>query len=321
MPNRTSAKSAKAVKAAGKVAGARTSSSRNKGKPPIGQRIPWLTLGAVVVLVGLVAALAVNLVPKYQEKAALEKFTPSEQRKDPSDQIEGVVKKEYPAGLHVDATQRVAYDQTPPFGGPHDSSWANCMGTVYDKALRDENAVHSLEHGAVWITYNPDKVDQSGIDTLRKKVEGEQYMLMSPHPGQEAPVSLQSWGHQLTVNSAQDERIGQFITALRLNNFAYPEVGADCATIAFDTQNPPPYDPSEPGPDAVPMDGAGLQPDQSELGGMGMPGGGLPGGLPGGIPAIPGMPGTLPDQQAPGAVPGQQSPGTASDQQAPGAGS
>lgn len=302
MPNRTSAKSAKAVKAAGKVTAARTNNQRNRNKPPLGQRIPWLTVGAVVILIGLVAALAVNLVPKYQERAALEKFTPSEQKKDPSDQIEGVVKKEYPAGLHIDATQRVAYDQTPPFGGPHDASWANCMGTVYDKALRDENAVHSLEHGAVWITYNPDKVDQSGIDTLKDKVEGEQYMLMSPHPGQQEPISLQSWGHQLTVPNADDERIGQFITALRLNQFAYPEVGADCATMAFDTQNPPPYDPSEPGPDAIPMDGKGLQPDQAELGG-GMPGGlpgGLPGGgLPGGIPAIPGMPGSMPEQQAP----------------------
>ncbi|MEU4313311.1 DUF3105 domain-containing protein [Nocardia sp. NPDC024068] len=308
MPNRTSAKSAKAVKAAGKVTAARTNNQKNKGKPPLGQRIPWLTVGAVVLLIGLVAALAVNLVPKYQERAALEKFTPSEQKKDPSDEIEGVVKKEYPAGLHIDATQRVAYDQTPPFGGPHDASWANCMGTVYDKALRNENAVHSLEHGAVWITYNPDKVDQSGIDTLKGKVEGQQYMLMSPHPGQEAPISLQSWGHQLTVPSADDERVGQFITALRLNQFAYPEVGADCATMAFDTQNPPPYDPSEPGPDAVPMDGKGLQPDQAELGG-GMPGGGLPGGLPGGglpggIPAIPGMPGTMPEQQAPAGAAG-----------------
>ncbi|MGI5221160.1 DUF3105 domain-containing protein [Nocardia sp. CA-290969] len=311
MPNRTSAKSAKAVKAAGKASSARAGGGKNKNKPPLTQRIPWLTVGAVVVLVALVGALAVSLVPKYQEEAALRErqeqvralresfgqtFAPTEQNQDPSAQIQGVVKQEYPAGLHVDATQRVAYDKTPPFGGPHDASWADCMGAVYEKPLREENAVHSLEHGAVWISYNPEKVDEDGVDTLKAWVDGEQYMLLSPHPGQEAPISLQSWGHQLSVPDADDERIGQFVTALRLNNYAYPEVGASCSNPTFGTENPPAYDPSEPGPDAVPMDGAGLQPDQSELGGV------PTGGLPGGIPAIPGMPGTLPEQQqAPGA--------------------
>lgn len=311
MPNTTSSKSAKAVKAAGKASSARAGGGRNKNKPPIMQRIPWLTVGAVVVLVALVGALAVSLVPKYQEQAALrerqeqvralrdsfaQQFAPTEQNQDPSAQIQGVVKQEYPAGLHVDATQRVAYDKTPPFGGPHDASWADCMGAVYEKPLREENAVHSLEHGAVWISYNPEKVDEDGVDTLKAWVDGEQYMLLSPHPDQEAPISLQSWGHQLSVPDADDERIGQFVTALRLNNYAYPEVGASCSNPTFGTENPPAYDPSEPGPDAVPMDGAGLQPDQSELGGA------PTGGLPGGIPAIPGMPGTLPEQQqAPGA--------------------
>jgi hypothetical protein len=28
--------------------------------------------------------------------------------------------------------------------------------------------VHSLEHGAVWITYNPDALSQDDIDTLRR---------------------------------------------------------------------------------------------------------------------------------------------------------
>lgn len=301
MPNKTSARSAKAVKAAGKVGPARKgggAGSRGKSKPPGIRRIPWLTVGAAVVIIGLVGALAVYLVPKYQEKAELDKYTPSEAHKDPSDGIEGVVKRDYQAGLHIGPDQRVAYDQNPPFGGPHDSSWATCMGTVYDKAIREENAVHSLEHGAIWITYHPDKVDAAGIEKLKDRVEGEQYMMLSPYPDQEAPVSLQSWGHQLTVDNADDKRIGQFITALRLNPNTYPEIGADCSTIVFDTENPPPYDPTPAGPDAVPMDGGGLTPDQSELGGLsGMPG--LPPGIPG-VPAIPGMPGTLPGEpQAP----------------------
>lgn len=81
----------------------------------------------------------------------------------------------------------MAYDQTPPFGGPHDSTWANCTGTVYADAIRTENAVHSLEHGAIWITYNPDLVDQDQIDSLAARVNGKSYMLMSPYLARAAP--------------------------------------------------------------------------------------------------------------------------------------
>ncbi|MFQ6393311.1 DUF3105 domain-containing protein [Nocardia sp. KC 131] len=304
MPS-TSAKSAKAVRAAGK-----SSSSRKKGggKSPLNKKrqIPWLAIGAAAVIIALVGVLAYSLVPKYRDKADLEKYTPTAERKDPSDQIPGVAKHEYPAGLHVSEAQRVAYDQSPPFGGPHDQAWANCTGVVYSKPIRLENAVHSLEHGAVWITYNPDKVDPAGIDSLKKKVEGKQQTLMSPYPGLASAVSLQSWGHRLNLDSADDKRVNQFLTALRANPYAYPEVGASCSNPSFDANDPLPFDPTPPGPNAVPMDGKGLEPDQTELGG-GAPG--MPGGIPGipGVPSLPGVPGApglpgaqIPTQPAPG---------------------
>ncbi|MFI6363580.1 DUF3105 domain-containing protein [Nocardia sp. NPDC050630] len=301
MPSSTSAKSAKAVRAAGKVAPSR---KKGGGKVPMGKgplkkrQIPWLVIGAALAIVALIGALAFSLVPKYRDKAELEKYTPSAQKKDPSDQIAGVTKKDYPAGLHVSGTQRVAYDQAPPFGGPHDQVWANCMGVVYNKPIRVENAVHSLEHGAVWIAYNPDKVDAAGIDTLKQKVEGKPFTLMSPFPGLASAISLQSWGHQLKLDSADDKRVNQFITALRENQYAYPEVGASCSNPAFDANNPTPYDPTPPGPDAVPMDGKGLSQDQTELGGAA---GGLPGmpSIPG-VPNIPGLPTGIPTQPTEG---------------------
>jgi hypothetical protein len=313
MPSSTSAKSAKAVQAAGKS----SSSRKGGGKSPLKKKrqVPWLAVGAAAVVIALVGVLAYSLVPRYLDKADLEKYTPSAQRKDPSDQIEGVIKKDYPAGLHVAGTQRVAYDQSPPFGGPHDAAWANCTGVVYSKPIRVENAVHSLEHGAVWITYNPDKVDAAGIDTLKQKVEGKQQTLMSPYPGLTSAISLESWGHRLNLDSADDKRVNQFLTALRANPYTYPEVGASCSNPSFDANNPLPFDPTPPGPNAVPMDGKGLSQDQTELSG-GMPG--LPGGIPGipgvpgqpgapgqpGVPALPGVPGLpgaeLPTQPAPG---------------------
>ncbi|APE37279.1 hypothetical protein BOX37_28855 [Nocardia mangyaensis] len=185
--------------------------------------------------------------------AALDGYAPSVNNQDPSRGIPGIVTVEIPPGLHVTGSQRVAYPAIPPMGGPHDARWAACDGVVYDKALRTENVVHSLEHGAVWIAYDPARVGAEEQATLRAKVENKPYMLMSPIPGMSDALSLQSWGHQLVPDNADDGRIDQFIVALRENPYTTPEPGATCSSPVFDRDNPPPYDPSPPGPDAFPM--------------------------------------------------------------------
>jgi Protein of unknown function (DUF3105). len=120
----------------------------------------------------------------------------------------------------------LTYPMTPPVGGPHNGYWQNCMGDVYTSEIAEEHAVHSLEHGAVWITYRPD-LPQDQIDKLASRVEGREYMLMSPYPNQDSPISLQAWGYQLKVDDADDSRIDDFISALRLN--ASQEEGAACS--------------------------------------------------------------------------------------------
>lgn len=253
----TGAKSSKAIQAARKKSGGVPGSLSKQ------RQVPWLMIGGVAVVVLLIAVIGVSIFPKFQEQqdrtAAqqdVEEWVPSESNQDPALAIDGVTFVEYPQGVHVSPTDRVAYDYTPPFGGPHDAIWATCTGTVYENPVRTENMVHSLEHGAVWITYNPELVDEATVQALALRVDGRTYMMMSPYPGQDSPISLQSWGHQLQVDNADDERIDQFITALRLNRYTYPEVGASCGTIpgSFDPADPPAFDPSEPGPDAVPME-------------------------------------------------------------------
>ncbi|HEY8373894.1 MAG TPA: DUF3105 domain-containing protein [Pseudonocardiaceae bacterium] len=259
--------SGKNNKGARSVRAARSSVVVNKPKP-------WGMVAAVLVVVlfagGVFGYAYVQYSDKQEREAALAKWTPSDSNRDPSTQIPGIVIQEYQGQRHVTPDQRVAYDQSPPFGGPHDSYWAACNGMVYEQAIRTENVIHSLEHGAVWITYNPDQVSGEALEKLRKRVENQPYMLMSPYPGLDKPISLQSWGHQLKVESADDERIDQFIRALRSNPYTYPETGASCDALGpgqFDPDNPPPFDPTPPGPDAVPMDGGQ---DASQLpGGMG----------------------------------------------------
>ncbi|KMS92334.1 DUF3105 domain-containing protein [Prauserella rugosa] len=234
------------------------------------KNIPWGTIIAVVAIVLLAGgvfgyyyvASSDSREQKDREQAAAEQFTPSKDNPDPSTNIRGVQTAEYQAGAHVLPNERVAYDQAPPFGGPHDGFWASCTGTVYDEAVRNENMVHALEHGAVWIAYDPEQVKGEDLEALRIRVENKPFMMLSPYPNLDKPVSLQSWGHQLKVDDVDDERIDQFIAALKRNANTYPEVGASCDALGpgqFDPENPPKFDPSEPGKDAKPMDYQGSQ--------------------------------------------------------------
>jgi hypothetical protein len=130
-------------------------------------------------------------------------------------------------------TTPVDYKQSPPVGGPHDPYWADCTGTVYTVDIRHENAVHAEEHGAVWVTYNPQKVSKADIATLAKLVQNQPGRLMSPYAGLDSPISIQSWNHQLKVSSATDPRLKEFADFFSLNPSYYPEVGASCEQPDF----------------------------------------------------------------------------------------
>ncbi|MFI2431819.1 DUF3105 domain-containing protein [Streptomyces sp. NPDC018693] len=125
---------------------------------------------------------------------------------------------------HVDT--EVDYPMTPPVGGDHSPVWQNCNGDVYTAAIQNENAVHSLEHGAVWITYN-EKADQADVKALSDKVAKTPYTLMSPYPEQSSPITLSAWGHQLNVTDASDARVNEFLDKY-VQGAQTPEPGAAC---------------------------------------------------------------------------------------------
>lgn len=265
----------------------KTSKAARKSRPVVvaapRRNIPWgLIAGVTVVALFAGVVFGYAFMRNEENKAqaeALAPFTPTAENQDPAAAIPGVVVQPFEGGLHVDRATQVAYTFSPPMGGAHDYSWATCNGVVYDEAIRSETAVHSLEHGAVWITYNPDQVTGDALETLRSKVEGKPYTLMSPYPGQDQPISLQSWGHQLKLSDANDPRIDQFIQALRLNQYQHPEPGASCNEIGpqeggFQQDNPPPFQPAPapgtPGayPETVTGAPAGAVPDGAPQGGM-----------------------------------------------------
>jgi uncharacterized protein DUF3105 len=130
----------------------------------------------------------------------------------------------------------VTYSVVPPVGGDHNATWMNCG--IYDKPVPNEHAAHNLEHGAVWITYQP-SLPKSEVAGLRAFVErqsrlsfggqqGSRYMDLTPYPGLPAPVVASSWGFQLRLTSPTDPRLQEFVNKFRASKTYTPEYGGEC---------------------------------------------------------------------------------------------
>ena len=114
---------------------------------------------------------------------------------------------------HTHVTGAVSYDRVPPAGGPHNATPLNCG--IYAQPVANENAVHSLEHGAVWITYQPnlpaDQLAQLRQLVTSSYVGSQRYLILSPYPGIPSPMVASAWGAQLGVEQASDSRLSIFI--------------------------------------------------------------------------------------------------------------
>lgn len=215
--------------------------AKKRGKSIVNQKqTPWGLIATTAAVVVFAAVIIVFAVTRHSKTKSNDPYTQPELADAKS--ISGVVYKAEPDHNHVAGV--VNYNTSPPTGGNHSPVWADCTGTVYPNPIANENAVHMLEHGAVWVTYKPG-LAKSEVDKLSKLVSGQDRMAMSPYPGLKTNVSLQSWGYQLFVNSASDPRINQFIDALRFNPKTTPEPSATCSDPSFKTHPSTPGHPSE----------------------------------------------------------------------------
>jgi hypothetical protein len=165
--------------------------------------------GAVaVVLVGALVTVALINDPPVPSAESIE--------------IEGVQEFEDLARNHV--TTPVQYEQTPPVGGDHAARWLNCG--VYEQPVPNENAVHSLEHGAVWVTYDPARVTADQVSALQEELP-DTYTVLSPFEGLSSPVVASAWGAQVALDGADDSRLGDFVTKYWQGPNT-PEPGAAC---------------------------------------------------------------------------------------------
>ena len=139
----------------------------------------------------------------------------------PQDPPEGI--QVYPATTNRTLDRPIDYDRHPPTNGDHDPLWQNCG--FYPEPIEDRHAVHSLDHGVVWITYQPD-LPAAQINELRSYA-GERYVIISPYPGQDAPVTVTSWRVQLKLDGADDPRLRQFVDQFRISEIS-PLSGNKC---------------------------------------------------------------------------------------------
>ena len=132
-----------------------------------------------------------------------------------------------PGAVHVDpkpVDYKAEFGMDPPAGGPHWARWLNCG--VYTQPQQNERAVHALEHGAVWVTYDPAKVSGNALATLQDRIP-DTYAVLSPYPGLDAPVVASAWGAQLRLTGVDDKRLDAFIEKYWQSPDA-PEPGAPC---------------------------------------------------------------------------------------------
>ncbi len=139
----------------------------------------------------------------------------------PENPPEGVVT--YPATTNNIVEGAIEYDRDPPTNGDHDSLWQNCG--FYSEPIENRHAVHSMDHGVVWISFNPD-LPQQDIEVLRPYGQ-EPYVIVSPYPGLRAPVVVTAWRNQLDLDGVDDPRLRQFVDQFRVSETS-PLSGNGC---------------------------------------------------------------------------------------------
>ncbi|GAA3105117.1 hypothetical protein GCM10020254_58670 [Streptomyces goshikiensis] len=126
---------------------------------------------------------------------------------------------------HVDTP--VKYEMNPPVGGDHHPRWMNCNGDVYKNPVPEVNAVHSLEHGAVWVTYS-EKAAKGDLDKLAETVGKTPYSLMSPVKEQTGAIMLSAWGQAADGGQRHRPAGGAVLHQVRAGPPQTPEPGAAC---------------------------------------------------------------------------------------------
>jgi hypothetical protein len=122
---------------------------------------------------------------------------------------------------HIDqGASHIAYNSNPPTSGQH--YFDPAPAGVYTQQPADETLVHNLEHGYVWISYSPEKIDVATVGKMASLVKSYPKVVMTPRPGNDSPIALAGWGKLIKLDAFDEGKIVSFIKLNRPGNAPEP---------------------------------------------------------------------------------------------------
>ena len=110
---------------------------------------------------------------------------------------------------HVDLSDnhRETYNTNPPTSGPHGGP---LNFGVYAEEISDENVVHNLEHGGIWISYTG--LDDEAVLQLEKIARARPNgVILSPRSANDTSIAVVSWGRLMKLDVLDVELIEKYI--------------------------------------------------------------------------------------------------------------
>lgn len=133
-------------------------------------------------------------------------FSKKAETEKPGEAIPETGRNHIPVG-----TEHEAYNSNPPTSGPHYEQWA--PWGIYDEKLPDEQLIHNLEHGGIWISYR-DKDNQELIGNLKSIADDYSLKVaLTYRPENDAPIAAAAWGRLMKLEAFDEKQIRNFIKA------------------------------------------------------------------------------------------------------------
>lgn len=143
---------------------------------------------------------------------------------------------------HVDGT--VNYEMSPPVEGAHADNPSGCG--VFSSPVINENFVHSLEHGAVGLLYDPTRAAPEDIKELEAiAAAADRNVLSAPYEGMETVFSITSWSRRMDLNDLDLSAVNEYVDTFAGKG---PEPGKECPNTSsspFVPEAEPSAEPSE----------------------------------------------------------------------------
>ena len=117
------------------------------------------------------------------------------------------------------------YHSDPPSSGPHSPAPAPCG--IYRVPVSDQDYLHSMEHGAIVIQYDPamSQAEVEELERIVRSIGGE--VILAPRPGNPSLISLVEWTNLLRLDEVDEDVIRGFDR--EFSNRNAPEPAASCA--------------------------------------------------------------------------------------------